>query len=349
MDIKHAVLQTAKKSGVFAALARSQWRAKRILILGYHGVSTRDEHEWNPHLYVTAEHLRSRLKLLEQLRCTVLSLTDALGQLKNGGLPPRAVVLTFDDGAADFASHALPVLQEFGTPATLYLTTYYCRTRLPVFPPALAYVLWKGRSSGRGVTDPQTGTLLPVGTQRQREHAFRSLHDFAVSNHLDATSKDELLRKTAAELAVDLEEMRRRQLLHLLTPAQVRALPAGLVDLQLHTHRHRTPRDKASFMRELSDNTAEIGSMRGTAAAPRHFCYPRGDYAASCLPWLREAGISSATTCVPGLVSATSDELLLPRLMDSMDISELAFESWVTGFAGFIPRRSSYRLVEDRA
>ena len=348
MDLKHAVLQTAKMSGLFAAVARSNWRTRRLLILGYHGVSVKDEHEWNPSLYVTADHLRSRLKLLDQLRCTILSLTDALAQLKNGGLPPRAVVLTFDDGPADFASRALPVLQDFGIPATLYLTTYYCRTRLPVFPPALAYILWKGRGSGRGVTHPQAGTTLPVATQRQREAAFRSIHDFAVSTHMDAASKDDLLHKVATQLGVDLDEMRRCQLLHLLTPAQVHDLPSTLVDVQLHTHRHRTPRDKASFVRELADNGAAIDSMRGRAATPRHFCYPRGDYAASCLPWLREAGVSSAATCVPGLVSAASNALLLPRLMDSMGISELTFEAWASGFAGFIPRRRAYRLIEDR-
>jgi peptidoglycan/xylan/chitin deacetylase (PgdA/CDA1 family) len=348
MNIKHAVLRTAKMSGLFATIADSHWRANRLLILGYHGVSVQDEHEWDPNLYITAEHLRRRLQLLQQLGCSVLSLTDGLARLKGGTLPPRAVVLTFDDGPADFAGRALPVLQEFGTPATLYLTTYYSRVRLPVFPPALAYIIWKGRRSDRGVTHPQTGSVLPIASNAQREQTWRSIHDFAVSNHLDATSKDELLRKIATELGVDIDEMRRAQLLHLLTPAQVHALPAGLIDVQLHTHRHCTPRDKAKFMQELADNSAEIVSMRDNSTPPRHFCYPSGNYAQAFLPWLQEAGVLSATTCVPGLASAASDPLLLPRLMDSMSISELAFEAWATGFAEFIPRRRAYRLTPDR-
>ena len=36
---------------------------------------------------------------------------------------PGTVVLTFDDGFADFASGALPALVERGWPATLYVTT----------------------------------------------------------------------------------------------------------------------------------------------------------------------------------------------------------------------------------
>ncbi len=40
-------------------------------------------------------------------------------------LPERPVVLTFDDGYADFFTAALPVLQKYGFPATLYMATAF--------------------------------------------------------------------------------------------------------------------------------------------------------------------------------------------------------------------------------
>jgi peptidoglycan/xylan/chitin deacetylase (PgdA/CDA1 family) len=39
------------------------------------------------------------------------------------GLPPRPVILTFDDGYADFYTSAVPALQRHGFTATLYVTT----------------------------------------------------------------------------------------------------------------------------------------------------------------------------------------------------------------------------------
>jgi peptidoglycan/xylan/chitin deacetylase (PgdA/CDA1 family) len=44
---------------------------------------------------------------------------------KGKGLPARPVMITFDDGFADFYSAALPILQQYNFPATLYVTTAY--------------------------------------------------------------------------------------------------------------------------------------------------------------------------------------------------------------------------------
>jgi peptidoglycan/xylan/chitin deacetylase (PgdA/CDA1 family) len=40
-------------------------------------------------------------------------------------LPDRAVAVTFDDGFADFATNAFPILSRLGIPTTLYITTGY--------------------------------------------------------------------------------------------------------------------------------------------------------------------------------------------------------------------------------
>jgi peptidoglycan/xylan/chitin deacetylase (PgdA/CDA1 family) len=77
-------------------------------------------------------------------RCRVLSLTDAAELLEGGEAPtddrPR-VVVTFDDGTADFVDEALPVLERHGVPATYYLATEFIDRQL-LFPDGGVALTW---------------------------------------------------------------------------------------------------------------------------------------------------------------------------------------------------------------
>src|SRR5687768_15102295 len=142
---KQAVLQSLKTSGVFTIVHRSKWRRQRLLILCYHGIATSDEHLWNGGHFISPGVFRNRLQLLRKSACAVLPLDEAIQRLYVNDLPPRAVVITFDDGTTDFYSHAFPLLSEYGYPVTLYLTTFYSGYQKPIFDLMTAYLLWKGR------------------------------------------------------------------------------------------------------------------------------------------------------------------------------------------------------------
>ncbi len=53
----------------------------------------------------------------------VLPLDDAVARLAAGGLPARAAAITFDDGYADNATLAAPILQELGLHATFFIAS----------------------------------------------------------------------------------------------------------------------------------------------------------------------------------------------------------------------------------
>ena len=92
-----------------------------LTVLLYHRVGALSSLEVD----LSADLFRSQIALLaESGRATTLG--DALGMLTSETLPAAPpVVVTFDDGTADVVDVALPILAEFGVPATLYLATRF--------------------------------------------------------------------------------------------------------------------------------------------------------------------------------------------------------------------------------
>lgn len=123
-----------------------------------------------------------------------------------------------------------------------------------------------------------------------------------------------------------------------MTQSEVADVAARGVAIEMHTHSHRLPLDLNGLLWDIHLNRDLIASTTGRV--PRHLCYPDGIYHTSHLRHLRAYGVETATTCDPGLATASAHPLLLPRFVDSEACSQATFDAWVTGVASWIPRRT---------
>jgi peptidoglycan/xylan/chitin deacetylase (PgdA/CDA1 family) len=98
-------------------------RKRRSIVFGYHGVGEASQQDDPHYLWVSPATLRCHVQLLLEAGfdfCTVAELAE----LAAGGEPPPGyAALSFDDGMEDNHSVLLPLLQEYGVPATIYVTT----------------------------------------------------------------------------------------------------------------------------------------------------------------------------------------------------------------------------------
>jgi peptidoglycan/xylan/chitin deacetylase (PgdA/CDA1 family) len=145
-----------------------------LTVLTYHRV---DEPERHPDRYpglisATPEDFEAQLDLVAA-RCSVLSLAELL-EVREGraDLPPRAVLLTFDDAYTDFADVAWPLLRRAGLPATLFVPTAY--------PDVPGRAFWWDRlhdalRTTRAPAVPTPTGPLPLGDDAERSTAFRAL------------------------------------------------------------------------------------------------------------------------------------------------------------------------------
>ncbi len=337
-SLKIAALRLLRGGGVFELVADSRWRRQRLLILCYHGTSLEDEHLWRPALYMTKDVLRSRLSFLKRGGYSVLPLGEALERLQAGTLPARSVALTFDDGTYDLYRQACPLLQEYGFPATVYLTTYYALCELPVFNLICSYMLWKRR--GEVLDDARQVGLdkrLDLRTEAGRHSVVRSLIYLAEREEMTGVQKDELAGRLADFLGINYGALRAKRILQIMNAREIREVARSGIEIQLHTHRHRMPEDDALFSREIRENRAHILELASTRAD--HFCYPGGVYRPVFLPWLRAEQVISATTCDAGLCTRQSESLLLPRFVDNQSRTQAEFESWAAGVGDLVAFR----------
>ena len=109
--------------GAVAGWAGRRWAGGASAFL-YHRVTFRRRagFEGNAVIEVAPDRFERQIAFLATShRC--LSLPDATDLLRDGRLPERAAIVTFDDGYRDNLLAALPILERHGVPATVYVTT----------------------------------------------------------------------------------------------------------------------------------------------------------------------------------------------------------------------------------
>ncbi len=175
-------LRLAAGCGMLGLLERADRERRDLLrVLTYHRVG---EAAQDPTLYsglvsATPAVFEGQMRYLAA-QYTVLSLPEVLECRRSGReLPPGAVLITFDDGYADMAEHAWPILRRRGLPAVLFVPT--------AFPDHPERAFWWDRlhaaiECARRAPPLETPIgSLPLVTARQRRRAFRRLKQLVKS------------------------------------------------------------------------------------------------------------------------------------------------------------------------
>ncbi len=121
--MKRQVLTLLHRSGCLGALR--MLRSSAVVVLTYHGVLPGDDDsdDFLSDNFVSAAAFERQLQWLSS-RYRPVSLAAVVASLDGGPpLPARAATVTFDDGFANNHSVAFPLLQRYGIPATMFLTT----------------------------------------------------------------------------------------------------------------------------------------------------------------------------------------------------------------------------------
>jgi peptidoglycan/xylan/chitin deacetylase (PgdA/CDA1 family) len=130
-------LKQALKNGVYRGLGEATTGVgavnglleRTLVVLMYHKVNGVDGNT----VTVPPSAFDEQMAQLGELGCTVVSLDDVVAHyLERKPLPPRAVLITFDDGYLDNLENAAPILRRHGYPAVLFAPIGYLGARRPL-------------------------------------------------------------------------------------------------------------------------------------------------------------------------------------------------------------------------
>lgn len=87
----------------------------------------------DPHkLCVSPDNFREQIKFLKE-NFRVVPLVQLVQEIRANKLKNKTLAVTFDDGYADNLHSALPILEEYGIPATVFLTAGYVGQNKPFY------------------------------------------------------------------------------------------------------------------------------------------------------------------------------------------------------------------------
>lgn len=222
----------------------------------------------------------------------VVSLEDVLGAQRGDlRLPPRAVLLTFDDACRDFGDTAWPILQAHGLSATVFVPTAYAAD------PARAF-WWDRIHRALRQTERRAVTLAPFGTLDLDTPAARNTSFHRVSSVLKMQEHYRAMEVVEELLeALDVEERAEGDVL---SWSRLRELARQGVSVAAHsqTHAALTQLDADGIAREVAGSLEDVS--REIGLAPPVFCYPFGLHDREVVSVLADHGIALAFTCLDG-------------------------------------------------
>jgi len=281
-------------SGMLGLYHRAR-NARTLTVIMFHRVLEPRDPRWHtcdPNYTIDADLFAQCLRFFAA-HYNIVSAQDVL-QARRGDatLPPRALLVTFDDGWSDTADAALPRMRAAQVTGLVFVVADAVDRREPFFQEQIVGA-WR-----RGTLD--TATLASAASvwlsdlYMPRDNGLRALRQLiARIEALDAPARAPLL----AALAGPLHDGQR----HMVSGEDLQALDAAGMAIGLHGQTHEP-------MTQVPDLDAELGGARRHMAArwphkaaPVALSFPHGRYTASIAERALQAGYELVFTSDPVL------------------------------------------------
>jgi len=286
------------------ATAAGQGERARLSVLIYHRVLPSDDplNNWD----VTARIFDAQMRALAA-RFSILPLSEAAARLTTSSLPAWSACVTFDDGYADNAEVALPILRKYNVPATFFIATGYLDGGR-MWNDAVVESIRAMRGPTVDLGHWGLGTL-ELGDGPSKRVAIRRI--------LGALKYRPTAEREACALQLAEQAGRPASSDLMMRTSHVRSLHAAGMEIGAHTVTHPilTNTSDEEARREIRDSGEHLADILRVPI--KLFAYPNGkpgqDYSVGHVRMVRDAGYRAAVSTSPGAARHGADVFQLPR------------------------------------
>lgn len=304
MRLKRLIQKVAFRSGFTASLGHRRYsRVAGTTLEVFYGHHVLPDDAQTPDL--KASQLHDRLRYLHRTR-DLVTLADGFAALQRPAEHLRLAALTFDDGYRDNLCTLLPVLRASATPALVYISTA---------PIVQGCGLWFDQVRTALRLSRWTSLNLPWLSERFTDNISLTYMAMERLRRLGPAERQQRVRELLNSVPAECRRLLPHQ--EMLTGPELQQLAADpLITIGAHTHTHSvlSACSEAEARTDLQDNLTTLQLLLGDK--PVHFAYPNGqpaDFTVRDQALLREHGLVTATTTIPGLNGPDADPLALLR------------------------------------
>jgi peptidoglycan/xylan/chitin deacetylase (PgdA/CDA1 family) len=341
--LKRVVYPALASSGVFRRTS-----AQGLAIVTYHGVMPSGyrpvDAAFDGNL-VSTDNLRRQLRMLKA-NYSVISPEDVLAWRRGDAqIPPRAVLLTCDDGLLNCLTEMVPVLNEESVKCLFFVTgASALDTRATLWYEDLFLILLRARARAFKISHEGIDLSGKLSSIEQR----RSIWWIAVKrlSQLDSTRRASFVGALHAQLEsppeIDLANEVSCRRLGLLTGRELRELAAAGMTIGAHSMSHPMLSQMSPDLayKEIYDSRTELEKILGQKVWA--FAYPFGDTESvtpEILALSQKAGFEVAFLNHGGGLGAALPAFALPRVHVTSEINLPELEAHLSGFHLRMQRR----------
>jgi len=330
--VKDVIISCVNTPFIYNAI--KQFHKSKVIFLMYHGVSE-DEEDYQAWTLIKRTSFQQQVEFLKQ-NFDCITIDEALDRSGSNQKRP-GVVVTFDDGYRNNLEIALPVLERFKVPASVYISTQHVIERRLFWPD----VIWiAAKRSGVSKIDlshiNNSFGIYPINKAGDplQGKGWEILENVKMLN----PKRQELIVQAIvdafknAQGSTEFEIENESSVFTPLTPEQVGVFSSHpLITVGAHSHCHnlldKIPLEQAGVSIEKSKKILE----RLTDSAVHHFAYPNGNFNQDIVNIVKAKGFKSAVSVQPGFFRQNNYHYSINRFGIGANTSIDLFKALLTG------------------